>query len=343
MLTELLNTLYVQTQGSYLRLDHETLVAEAPEQENFQMPLHHLSGLALFGNVMVTPFLLHKCAEDQRNVTWFSANGRFKARLVGPTSGNILLRKSQFETLGNPARTLALAQGFVKGKIRNTRHVLQRALRDDGIRDSIGVNAALDTLAAHHSACDATVDLDQLRGVEGNASAAYFGVFDALITWDDETLRFVERSRRPPRNRINAMLSFAYALLATECVGALEGVGLDPQAGFLHALRPGRPALALDLMEEFRSVIADRAVLTLVNRGQVLPSHFEGRTGGSVMLTETGRKVFLRHWQERKKTPVQHQGFEQSVPLGLLPHVQARILARTLRGDLEHYVPFAAR
>jgi CRISP-associated protein Cas1 len=343
MRTELMNTLYVQTQGSYLRLDHETLVVEAPEQDNFQIPLHHLSGMVLFGNVMVTPFLLHKCAEDQRNVTWFSTNGRFKARLVGPTSGNILLRRSQFETLGNISQTLALAQSFVKGKIRNARHVLQRALRDDGVRDRENVSAALQTLASHHVDCDATKDLDQLRGVEGNASAAYFSVFDALITSEDETLRFVERSRRPPLNRVNAMLSFAYSLLVSECVGALEGVGLDPQAGFLHALRPGRPALALDLMEEFRSVVADRAVLTLINRGQVVPSHFDGRTGGSVMLTEAGRKVFLRHWQERKSTSVQHQGFEQSVPLGLLPHIQARILARTLRGDLKNYVPFAAR
>lgn len=343
MIHELLNTLYVQAQGSYIRLDHETLVLETPEQKPFQIPLHHLGAIAVFGNVMLSPFILSKCAAEQRAVVWFSRAGRFEARLSGPTSGNVLLRKAQHETLAQPEAALRLARRFVTGKIRNTRHVLQRSLRDDATDPPAPVTEAEQSLREHGEQATRAQTLDELRGIEGNASALYFACFDHLLHPQEDVWRFTERSRRPPRNRINALLSFAYTLLTAECVAALEGVGLDPQVGYLHALRPGRPALALDLVEEFRSVVADRAVLTLVNRSQIQARHFEGRTGGSVTLTDEGRKVFLRHWQERKKTNVPHPAFPESVPLGLLPHLQARILARTLRGELEDYVPYAAR
>lgn len=342
MIRELLNTLYVQTQGSYLKLNHETLVLDAPEQEPFQVPLHHLGSLALFGNVLVSPFLMHRCAEDNRPITWFDFNGRFKARLQGPTTGNVLLRQAQHRAMESPQACLALARCFVEGKIRNARFVVQKARREEA-GDLEVLERGEGQLENHAKGVPDAQTLDELRGIEGMASVAYFGCMNALVVNPDPFFQFTERNRRPPRDAINALLSFAYALLAKDCSGALEGVGLDPQVGYLHALRPGRPALGLDLMEEFRAVVADRAVLTLLNRNQLQKRHFEQRPGGAVNLTEEGRKIFLKHWQERKKTDVQHGVLRESMPQGLLPHVQARLLARTLRGDLRDYPPYVAR
>lgn len=342
MMRQLLNTLYVQTQGSYLRLDHDNVVVEAEGKTALQVPLHHLGGLAVFGNVLLSPFLLHRCAEDGRAVAWYTSYGRFQGRLAAPTSGNVLLRCAQHEAHIDPARSLALARSFVAGKIRNSRHVLLRALRDD-IPDPSPVEQAAQRLQSLLLATADARDVDALRGVEGAASALYFACFPRLVLRPEPAFSFTDRNRRPPRDPVNALLSFGYALLAQECTSALEGVGLDPQIGYLHALRPGRAALALDLMEEFRSLVADRAALTLINRGQIEPRHFDNREGGAVLLNAEGRRIFLAHWQERKQEDVHHTVLDETVPLGLLPHVQARLLARTLRGDVSTYPPFAPR
>lgn len=340
MTRQLLNTLFVQTQGTYLHLDHDTLLAEADGQRLLRVPLHHLGGLVLFGNVLVSPFLLHRCARDQRQVVWFSRYGRFQARLHGPVSGNVLLRRVQHEAFDDTDRTLSLARAFVEGKVRGARYVLQRAAREAArvpplVRRALGTcDWALETL-------DDAANPDAVRGIEGQAAADYFRAFPHLIRNPDFT--FEQRTKRPPRDAVNALLSFIYTLVRGDCEGALEGVGLDPQIGFLHVLRPGRPALALDLMEEFRAWWADRLVLTLLNRRQLNPSHFEVQPGGAVLLTEPGRREVLTAYQERKQTELRHPLFKEPVPIGLLPYVQARLLARHLRGDLDRYIAFTPR
>lgn len=342
MTTQLLNTLYVQTQGAYLRLDGETLQVEVEKEKKLQVPLHHLGGLVVFGNVLLSPFLLKRCAEDGRAVVWMSRGGRFVGRLAGPVSGNVLLRRMQHEVLSDADRAGLVVRQMVAGKLRAQRAVLMRGARDaaseadaDALRKAV---AGLDTAAA---ALGTAPDIDAMRGAEGQAAAVYFGVFDRLLSAPD--VSFAQRSRRPPRDPVNALLSFLYTLLRSECEAALEGVGLDPQVGFLHALRPGRPALALDLMEEFRPGLADRLALTLLNRRQLGLQHFEPRPGGAVYLNEEGRRTLLTAYQTRKQTTRAHRLFKEPVPLGLLPHVQARLLARHLRGDLPLYLPHRAR
>jgi len=336
---QLLNTLYVQSQGAYLRLDHETLVLETDDEDPFQVPLHHLGGIVLFGNVLVSPFLLFRCAEDGRSIAWFTRGGRFQGRLQGPVSGNVLLRRAQHEVISEKTTSQSLAAAFVRGKLRNARYVLQRSLRD-GLEHSQPVAEGIELLDEMIERVPRATSLDELRGIEGNGTMLYFGLFNELIRSEEPSFVFRGRNRRPPRDPVNALLSFAYSLLTTEVAGALEGVGLDPQTGFLHALRPGRPSLALDLIEEFRPVIADRAVLSLINRGQLSAGDFDEREGGAVMLNETGRSTFLEHWQARKQRAVQHPVLERSVAYGLLPHVQARLLARTIREDIDEYLPF---
>ena len=345
MTKQLLNTLFVQTQGAYLRLDGEALRVDVPDEEGgrkkrLQVPLHHLGGLALFGNVGLSPYLLGRCAKDGRDVVWYSRSGRFRGRLAGPVSGNVLLRRAQHVALSDEAKTLELARAFVLGKLRAARGVLRRAARE-GSDHADALNAAAD---AHDTALHAALaadDVDAVRGAEGQAGAVYFGVFDHLITHPE--IGFDGRNCRPPRDPMNALLSFLYTLVRQDCAAALDGVGLDPQVGYLHVLRPGRPALALDLMEEFRPWWADRLALTLVNRKQLGFTHFEPRPGGAVYLSEVGRKVVLTAYQKRKQETVRHRLFKEAVPVGLLPMVQARLLARHLRGDLDRYPPFRAK
>ncbi|GIW27662.1 MAG: CRISPR-associated endonuclease Cas1 [Meiothermus sp.] len=339
MNSEVLNTLYIQTQGVYLRLEGDTLRIEHEDVTLRNVPLHHLGGLALFGNVLVSPYLLHRCAQDGLEVAWFSESGRFQGRLAGPVAGNVLLRQAQYRALDNPSSSLYLAQRFVEGKLKNARLVLQRAVRERGETEALALalyehEAALRQLPQARS-------LDEVRGLEGNAASAYFAAFGDLLLSGE--FRFDGRNKRPPRDPVNALLSFVYALLTTQCTAALEGVGLDPQAGFLHALRPGRHALALDLMEEFRAWWADRLTLSLLNRKQLTLEHFETRPGGAVLLNEEGRKVVIVAFQTRRLETVQHPLFKEPVPVGLLPHIQARLLARYLRGDLPQYLPFVGR
>lgn len=344
MLKQLLNTLYVQTQGAYLHLDHETLKLEVERKTAFQMPLQHIGGMVLFGNVMVSPFLLHCFAEDGRSVVWMSRGGRFKCRLNGPVSGNVLLRKAQYATQADPALATAVARNVVAGKVRNSRTVIQRAAREtDSAEDRDALEEASKLLAAALRAAGRVLTLDEVRGVEGQAGHVYFDNFRRMVRADREVFSFSGRNRRPPRDRVNALLSFIYALVRGDCVSACEGVGLDPQFGYLHALRSGRPSLALDLMEELRPILADRLALALINRSQVALRDFEERPGGAVNLSESGRKAVLVAYQKRKQEEVSHPVLDRQVPLGLIPHVQARLLARHLRGDTEAYLPFTPR
>lgn len=340
----LLNTLYVTTDRAYAHLDHDTLRVEVERETRLQVPLLQLSGIVCFGNVLISAALLHRCAEDSRTVVWLDRNGRFKGRLEGPTSGNVLLRRAQHLVLSDQERRRQIAQNMVAGKLRNTRYVLTRGARDAVSADDQG---ALTLAAARIGAVLSRVperdDLDLLRGDEGEAARAYFGVFVALVREDQDHFGLTLRTRRPPRGRMNALLSFLYTLLRVDCVAALEGVGLDPQIGFFHALRPGRPALALDVMEELRPAIADRLALTLVNRGQLRHDDFEEHPGGAVYLNETGRKTVIVAYQKRKQEEVEHRVLGGKVPVGLIPHLQARLLARHLRNDLAYYPPFLMR
>ena len=338
----LLNTLYVMTQGAYLHLEGETLVVEIERQKRLQVPLHHLGSVVIFGDIMVSPAALHRCADDGRGVVFLDRSGRFKARLEGPLSGNILLRQAQHRAAATQA--LELARAFVAGKLRNARQIVLRGARDSGNesdREALRQSGRL--LAGHIRRLPGATTLDEARGEEGDGARVYFSAVRHLIRADArEVFPFERRSRRPPLDRFNALISFLYTLLVHDCRTAVEGVGLDSQLGFLHAVRPGRPALALDLMEEFRS-LADRLALTLINRGQLTGKDFEPRPGGAVYLSETGRKTVLAAYQQRKQEEISHALLQQPVPVGLLPHVQARLLARVLRGDMEGYLPFLIR
>lgn len=341
---QIANTLYVMTQGAYLHLDHDTVRVEVERATQLRVPLIQLGGVVAFGNVLLSPALLARCAEDGRAVTLLDRNGRFKARVVGPTGGNVLLRRAQHLALSDPARTLAIARHVVAGKIQNERQVLLRGAREaTDPADAAALGTAARALAEGIAAIPWCGDLDTLRGIEGTAARTYFGVFDRLVRDDRAAFRMLGRNRRPPLDRTNALLSFCYTLLLTDCVAALEGVGLDPQVGFLHVLRPGRPALGLDVLEELRSSVADRLALTLLNRRQLTRADFEERPGGAVSLTDAGRKTVVVAYQERKGDEVPHRVLERKLPLGLVPHIQARLLARHLRGDLEFYPPFLIR
>jgi CRISPR-associated protein Cas1 len=339
-----LNTLYVTTPHTYLHLDHDTVRAEVKRQLVLQAPLLHLGGLVCFGDVLISPALLHRCAEDGRTVVLLDQQGRFKARLEGPVSGNVLLRRAQHEALTDPARALAIARACVAGKIRNSRLVLLRGAREAaGPDDAASLAEASTRLGELLTRLPRAATLDEARGQEGAAAQTYFGVFDHLVREERAAFRLEGRTRRPPIGRLNALLSFLYTLVQGDCQSALEGVGLDPQVGFLHALRPGRPALALDLMEELRPLLADRLALTLINRRQLRAADFVELPGGAMRLTDGGRRTVLVAYQTRKQEETPHPVLEKRVAFGLVPHIQARLLARHLRGDLEHYPPFLAR
>jgi len=340
--TVLLNTLYVTSPEAYLRLEGETICVMVEKEKRLQVPMHHLGTIVCFGEVTISPALMGRCAEDGRSIVWCSRSGRFQARVEGPVNGNILLRQAQYRAADNPETMLELSRAFLAGKLRNSRTVLLRGARDskdESEKQTLVRNAKL--IAGHLRKLPFANDLDTLRGEEGNTARVYFQSFDCLLKQgakDDFT--FDTRNRRPPRDPMNAVLSFLYAVLLNDCRTALETVGLDPQLGFLHAVRPGRQGLALDLLEEFRAVIADRLALTLANRGQLKAGDFEEREGGAVLLNDDGRKTVISAYQERKQELLMHPVLEQRVAIGLLPHLQARLLARYLRGDSEAYVPY---
>lgn len=337
---QLLNTLYVMTQGAYLTLDHETVKVEVEGKTQLQVPLHHLGAIFTVGNVMMSPFLIERSAEDGRAVVLLDRNGRFMARIIGKTTGNVLLRQAQYEAVMDERRSARIAKNIVAGKLQNARQILLRSARETEDREA--EERLRHAAAIHADTINALLksnNVDETRGFEGESANAYFDVFDLMVIEDRATFKMHGRNRRPPRDPINALLSFLYTLLLNDCVSALEGVGLDPQMGFLHALRPGRPSLALDLMEELRPVLGDRLALTLINLKQVTKNDFEERTGGAVYLNETGRKTVIAAYQKRKQDERAHPLLSEKVPFGLMPHIQARLLARHLRGDTDAYTP----
>lgn len=338
---QLLNTLYVMTQGAYLSLDHETVKVEVDGKVQLQVPMHHLGAIVVMGNVMVSPFLMGKCADEGRAVVILDRNGRFKCRVVGKTTGNVLLRQAQYEAVRDRGRATAIARNIVAGKVKNSRQVLLRGAREtDNAEEVDALHKAADVLADALFHLKDSGDIDHVRGLEGESANAYFHVFDRMVKPQERAaFRMNGRSRRPPLDPMNGLLSFLYTLLLHDCVSAAEGVGLDSQMGFLHALRPGRPSLGLDLMEEFRSVMADRLALTLINRRQITAKSFEVRPGGATYLNDEGRKEVVTAYQKRKQDEFHHPILDEQVSFGLLPHVQARLLARHLRGDLEEYTP----
>ncbi|MBK6628828.1 MAG: type I-C CRISPR-associated endonuclease Cas1 [Flavobacteriales bacterium] len=342
---QLENTLYVMTPNAYAHLENATVRIDVEKVKKLQVPLHHLAGLVTFGNVMVSPALMHKLADEGKSLVLLDMNGRFKARLEGGISGNILLRKAQYKAADDPATTLETARAIIAGKVKNSRTVLLRGAREtDDANDISKLDAVALSLAQTLSNLKHATDVDVVRGLEGEAAKNYFGVLPLIIKPPyREAFALNGRTRRPPLDRTNALLSFLYAMLMNDCRSALEAVGLDPQLGFLHTVRPGRAALALDLQEEFRSVVVDRLALTLINRGQVRADDFDTREGGAVSLTEKGRKAVVVAWQERKQEVVQHPLTEAKMPIGLLPFVQARFLARTIRGEMEGYIPYMAK
>ncbi len=338
---KLLNTLYVSSQGVYLHREGETLVAEREQKPIMRLPIHTLQGLVCFGNVLVSPFLLGLCAERGVHVSFLTENGRPLARVEGGKTGNVLLRVAQVEAMRDPVRCAAIARNMVVGKVLNARTVLQRRLRDHGGDERCA--AAVTRLANVVQRLKNAHEVDEVRGLEGEAASCYFAAFNSLVVSQQDDFQIENRNRRPPRDPMNALLSFLYVLLAHDCVGAAKSVGLDAQVGFLHALRPGRASLALDLMEEFRAFFADRVALSLVNRGQVRKRDFRLTESGAVEMSESIRKAVLVEWQNRKKDEVMHPFLGERVAAGLLPFVQAQLLARHLRGDLDAYPPFLVK
>ncbi|WP_428698284.1 type I-C CRISPR-associated endonuclease Cas1c [Stappia sp.] len=340
---KLLNTLYVTTEGAALRKDGENLVAEVDGEERARVPFHMLGSVVAFGPVLVSPALIGACAANGISIVLLDRVGRFQARIEGPVAGNVLLRRAQYAASEAPDD---IVRGFVMAKIANQRSVLQRHLRDygpgEGEEGGDAVSAACERLARILRRLAAGLGgLDLLRGAEGEAAQVYFSVFDRLVRSPDPEIRFRGRSRRPPLDPVNAVLSFLYTLLTHDCRSAAESVGLDPAVGFLHRDRPGRPSLALDLMEELRPVLADRLTLSLLNRRQLRARDFEVRDGGSVLPgSQDGRRTVLTAWQERKREERLHPFLEEKAPLGLVPYLQAQFLSRHLRGDLDAYPPW---
>lgn len=337
----LLNTLYVTTQGAYLAREGETVVVRVERSDRLRVPIHQLEGIVCFGQVSASPFLMGLCGERGVAVSFLSERGRFLARVQGPAKGNVLLRREQYRRADDLDSASELARSFLAAKLVNCRQVLLRAAREarEPHRSQPLAQAARE-VAWRLDALRQPQTLEVLRGLEGEAANTYFGVFDHLVSSQKKDFFFNQRSRRPPRDNLNALLSFLYSILAHDVASALEGVGLDPAVGFLHRDRPGRPSLALDLMEEFRPVLADRLALSLVNRQQVQGRGFHTSESSAVMMDDDTRKTVLVAYQKRKQEEVHHPFLNEKASLGLLPHLQAMLLARHLRGDLDAYPPF---
>lgn len=341
----LLNTLYVTTQGSYLAREGETVLVRVDKETKLRVPIHTLGGIVCFGQVSASPPLMELCGEAGVTLSFLSERGKFLARLHGPVSGNVLLRREQYRRADDEASSSAIARAVLISKIANCRTVILRSAREQTggkCADSL-LSAAAHLARILKNLEQRITSLDALRGMEGEAARKYFDVFDHLILTQKDGFYFRERSRRPPLDNINALLSFIYTLLAHDVASALEGVGLDPSVGFLHRDRPGRPGLALDIMEEFRSFLADRLALSLINRQQIKSGNFQRTETGAVMMDDKTRKEVLVSYQKRKQEEIQHPFLGEKVAIGLLPHCQAMLLARYLRGDLEGYPPFIYR
>ncbi|KQR87937.1 type I-C CRISPR-associated endonuclease Cas1c [Sphingomonas sp. Leaf343] len=339
-----LNTIYVTSEDAWVRKDGANIVVEIDGAERGRAPIHMIGAIVCFTRAGMSPALMAACAEAGVSVSFLTPHGRFQARVEGPRTGNVLLRRAQYRAADDPALAVPFARSVVAAKAANQRTVIRRALRDHGDRLDPAMRAVLEEAELRLGDCARRAmfndDIASLRGIEGEAALCYFSGFNGLIRVPDPALMFGGRSRRPALDRINALLNFLYALLGHDCRSALESVGLDPQVGLLHADRPGRASLALDLIEEFRPVIADRLALSLVNRRQLGASDFVIDEGGAITLTDPARRTVLEAWTERKKEELRHPFLGETVTLGLVPHVQAQLLARHLRGDLDGYPPF---
>jgi CRISPR-associated protein Cas1 len=338
---KLANVLYVITPEAYLSLDGENVVIKKDEKTSTRLPLHNLENIVCFTYLGVSPALMGACAEREVGLCFLSPNGRFLARVTGKVRGNVLLRKKQYEISELGKASVPIAASFLLGKVANCRKVIERALRDHALLvDAPVLTQASAALKETLKAIQECKSIGDLMGFEGSAAKIYFSVFDQLILQQKEDFSFKERSRRPPLDNLNSLLSFLYTLLTNDVASALEVVGLDPYVGFLHQDRPGRPSLALDLMEELRPVFADRLALSLVNRRQVTGKGFTQKESGGILMDDDTRKAVLTAWQERKKEEIVHPYLKERIPFGLIPHVQAMLLARFLRGDLDAYPPF---
>lgn len=338
---KLLNTLFVTTQGAYLSKEGETVVVKIDGEVAMRLPVHTLGGIVCFGQVSCSPFLMGHCAENQVAVSFLTEHGRFLAKVQGPVSGNVLLRREQYRQADDMKVSASIARAVVTGKVANCRTVIQRALRDHpGKVDVEAVSRTSQKLANSIRRLQLESPLDVVRGIEGESANAYFEVFDHLITSQKESFNFSERNRRPPLDNVNCLLSFIYTLLTHDVRAALESVGLDPAVGFLHRDRPGRYGLALDLMEEFRAYIADRLTLSLINLGQVQAKGFKRKESGAIWMDDDTRKTVLVAYQKRKQEEIEHPFLKEKMSVGLLPYAQALLMARYLRGDIDGYPPF---
>lgn len=338
---KLLNTLYITSEDAYLSLENENVVVWQDDERKAQYPLLMLEGIVSFSYKGASPALMGKCAETGISLCFMTRNGRFLARVCGTDRGNVLLRKTQYRLSDSTEESCKIARHFIFGKLYNSRWQIERTLRDHAMRvDETALRVASHLIDDQCRLAVACENLDTLRGIEGKASERYFSVFDQLILNQKEAFAFDTRSRRPPLDPVNAMLSFLYTVLAHDCAAALESVGLDAYVGFMHRDRPGRASLALDLMEELRAPMADRLVLTLINTRAVSAKHFRRQTGGVVLMTDEGRKLILKAWQARKKEEITHPFLKEKMAWGLIPYVQSLLLARYLRGDLDGYPPF---
>lgn len=341
---KLLNTLFITTDGAWVHKDRETVVVEIEGKRALQLPLLALSNIYCFGRVSMSPQFMHSCSERGIGIAFYSGYGRFQARVQGPQTGNVLLRREQYRWADNQEKSADIARYIIAAKIANSRAVLQRFLRNNpesGISDTL--KTVIGDLKYVLTGLEHTFELDVLRGKEGEAANSYFGVFDHLITKQKDDFRFVSRNRRPPKDPVNALLSFIYAVILQDCASALEGVGLDPYVGFLHRDRPGRQSLALDMLEEFRAYLGDRLTLSLINLNQINKSDFMFAENGAVLLAEDSRKTLLTEYQKRKQETIKHPILNETVKIGLLFHIQALLLARFIRGDLDYYPAFIGK
>jgi CRISPR-associated protein Cas1 len=334
------NTLYVLTQGAYLHRDHLTLQVEIERQVKLSVPIHNVESVVVFGNVMVSPGSMALCAENGVALSFMSEHGRLLSRVDAPVSGNVLLRREQYRKADDAGFACALARHIVAAKIQNCRNSVMRAAREAAAPANAAVlNEAAEKMGKGIRQVADAASVDSARGFEGEAAHTYFSVFSLMIKQQAEHFKITARTRRPPLDATNALLSFSYALLAHDCTSALYAAGLDPNVGYLHVDRPGRPSLALDLMEEFRPLFADRLVLTLINRKEVQPDDFVIREGGAVEMSEKARRTLVKAYQSRKEEEIMHPVLEQQLRFGMLPFIQARLLARHVRGDLPAYPP----
>lgn len=338
---KLLNTLYITNPDYYLSLEGETVTVLSDKKKIGKIPLHNLESIITCGYMGASPALMGKCAQEGISIIFLSRNGKFLARIVGEQYGNVILRKTQYRVSECKEESLKLAKCFIMSKLYNCRWILERAIRDHKLRvDTETLKSASLTLKNSLKSSYECKSMDSLRGIEGEAASIYFGVFNELILQQEEDFSFEFRSRRPPLDRVNALLSFAYVLLTSMCTSALESVGLDPYVGFMHTIRPGRKSLALDLVEELRSVFADRFVITLINKKLILSKHFIEQEDGAVLLNDEGKKIFFKYWQQKKLEVIEHPYLKEKVEWGMVPYVQALLLSRYLRGDLDSYPAF---